>query len=283
MTSFRGNDLETTKELPLKRPSPTQSSKPSRPTKKPKLVHQTSTLNQVSSNNFSNTNSKKSRQENSLGILTSKFVKLLTSRSDGVLDLNVAAQQLKVQKRRIYDITNVLEGIGLIEKNFKNNVRWTCGTIVTEEEKEKIKNLKQELETLHAQETDLDSHISKQEVTLADTQKHSSYIFLTNEDLLTIPELADQTVLAFKGPPGMLITVPSPPSNSDKYQIYVRAQEPVDVFVVSSFESEPSLDSSQNFSRDNVGLVRFPKEYDYLNVLQENEGISDFFQEEVRI
>jgi hypothetical protein len=30
---------------------------------------------------------------------------------------------LEVQKRRIYDITNVLEGIGLIEKTFKNTIR----------------------------------------------------------------------------------------------------------------------------------------------------------------
>ena len=37
---------------------------------------------------------------------------------------NCAAKQLKVQKRRIYDITNVLEGIRLIEKNSKNHVRW---------------------------------------------------------------------------------------------------------------------------------------------------------------
>jgi hypothetical protein len=29
-----------------------------------------------------------------------------------------------VQKRRIYDITNVLEGIGLIEKTSKNKIRW---------------------------------------------------------------------------------------------------------------------------------------------------------------
>ena len=28
------------------------------------------------------------------------------------------------QKRRIYDITNVLEGIGLIEKESKNSIRW---------------------------------------------------------------------------------------------------------------------------------------------------------------
>jgi hypothetical protein len=29
-----------------------------------------------------------------------------------------------VQKRRIYDITNVLEGVGLIEKKSKNNIIW---------------------------------------------------------------------------------------------------------------------------------------------------------------
>jgi E2F/DP family winged-helix DNA-binding protein len=38
-------------------------------------------------------------------------------------DLKSAAEQLGVAKRRIYDITNVLEGIGIIEKESKNNVR----------------------------------------------------------------------------------------------------------------------------------------------------------------
>ena len=31
---------------------------------------------------------------------------------------------LQVQKRRIYDITNVLEGVDLIEKGLKNMIRW---------------------------------------------------------------------------------------------------------------------------------------------------------------
>ena len=38
--------------------------------------------------------------------------------------MNDAAAVLEVQKRRIYDITNVLEGIGLIEKTIKNKIRW---------------------------------------------------------------------------------------------------------------------------------------------------------------
>ena len=38
--------------------------------------------------------------------------------------MNEASKTLEVQKRRIYDITNVLEGIGLIEKTIKNKIRW---------------------------------------------------------------------------------------------------------------------------------------------------------------
>lgn len=42
----------------------------------------------------------------------------------GAIDLNDAAIQLSVQKRRIYDICNVLDGIGLIEKRSKNVIVW---------------------------------------------------------------------------------------------------------------------------------------------------------------
>ena len=64
------------------------------------------------------------RYDNSLGLLTQKFVDLLKRAPDGILDLNQAAEKLGVQKRRIYDITNVLEGIGLIVKKSKNNIQW---------------------------------------------------------------------------------------------------------------------------------------------------------------
>lgn len=66
----------------------------------------------------------KTRYDTSLGLLTKKFIQLLSQSSDGVVDLNRAADVLKVQKRRIYDITNVLEGIHLIKKKSKNNIQW---------------------------------------------------------------------------------------------------------------------------------------------------------------
>lgn len=60
----------------------------------------------------------------SLSLLTKKFVFLLEKAEEGTINLNRAAESLGVQKRRIYDITNVLEGIGLIEKKSKNNIQW---------------------------------------------------------------------------------------------------------------------------------------------------------------
>lgn len=38
-----------------------------------------------------------------------------------------------MQKRRIYDITNVLEGVGLLEKTSKNNIRWQGGSLQGED------------------------------------------------------------------------------------------------------------------------------------------------------
>ena len=50
------------------------------------------------------------RQDASLGSLTSRFLSIIHGAPDGIVDLNVAATELRIQKRRLYDITNVLEG-----------------------------------------------------------------------------------------------------------------------------------------------------------------------------
>ena len=53
----------------------------------------------------------KGRHENSLGELTRKFISLIKKAANSCVDLNEVVQKLRVQKRRVYDITNVLEGI----------------------------------------------------------------------------------------------------------------------------------------------------------------------------
>lgn len=87
------------------------------------LTHASSTSSSSSLTATTNQSSKKSN-ETTLTHLTKRFVKLLNSSTERVINLNEASSRLSVAKRRIYDITNVLEGIGLLQKTSKNVTRW---------------------------------------------------------------------------------------------------------------------------------------------------------------
>lgn len=49
---------------------------------------------------------------------------MLQGSSSRVVDLNAVAEALSVPKRRLYDVTNVLEGIALARKTSKNHFEW---------------------------------------------------------------------------------------------------------------------------------------------------------------
>ena len=53
---------------------------------------------------------KKNRQINSLDELCKKFIKYVLESNTKTINLNTAAKNIRVKKRRIYDITNVMEG-----------------------------------------------------------------------------------------------------------------------------------------------------------------------------
>lgn len=109
----------------------------------------------------------RSRNESSLSVLTVKFLGLLRDSPSGMIDLNEAVKLLKVQKRRIYDITNVLEGIGYIQKFAKNTIK-----LIDQHSDEgldaKIEAQRQSLETLVQDETQLDEDINELQMRLND-------------------------------------------------------------------------------------------------------------------
>ena len=62
-----------------------------------------------SSNNFSRRKHRQ-RMENSLGELTKNVIKYIKKSGENDIQINNLVEDLNVKKRRIYDITNVLEG-----------------------------------------------------------------------------------------------------------------------------------------------------------------------------
>ena len=64
------------------------------------------------------------KKENSLTTLTKKFIHSIKNEEDQTLSLNAICQQLRICKRRAYDLTNVLESLGLINKGRKTEYCW---------------------------------------------------------------------------------------------------------------------------------------------------------------
>ncbi|XP_043083686.1 transcription factor E2F4 [Puntigrus tetrazona] len=189
-----------------------------------------------------------SRHEKSLGLLTTKFVTLLQEAKDGVLDLKAAADTLAVrQKRRIYDITNVLEGIGLIEKKSKNSIQWKgvgpgCNT---REIADKLIDLKLELEDLDRREHELDQQrvwVQQSIKNVTDDSLNSPLAYVTHQDLCNC--FKGDTLLAIKAPSGTQLEVPVPESHGNgqkKYQIHLKSSAgPIEVLLVNKDPSSSS-------------------------------------------
>nr|UER86414.1 female-specific transcription factor E2F3 [Lepeophtheirus salmonis salmonis] len=185
----------------------------------------------------------KTRYETSLGLLTKKFVSLFHSSTHGTVDLNKASETLGVQKRRIYDITNVLEGIGLVEKNSKNMVHW-CGTPYHNLNSETA-HLHSDLSYLETKENELDQLIrnTETELKLINSQERQ-YAFVTYHDLRNIKKFQNQTVVAIKAPTGTDLEVPRP---SEAMQIYMHSTTgEIEVFLCPEEEQGISGGSSDS-------------------------------------
>lgn len=186
-------------------------------------------------------NDKGCRYDSSLGLLTTKFVNLLKESPDGALDLNIAADKLHVQKRRIYDITNVLEGIGIIEKKSKNNIKWRHQVDAGRSSEQELAALSAELDALKQEEQAMDDAIASYQAKLrhlAAGEQCAAFAYVTHNDIKSIPELAGDTLIAIKAPPGTELEVPDPdegmPYGERRFQIFLKSTGgPIDCLLVS--------------------------------------------------
>ncbi|NWZ82108.1 E2F6 factor, partial [Poecile atricapillus] len=180
---------------------------------------------------------KRPRFDASLVLLTRRFMALLKKAPDGVLDLNEVATTLGVRKRRVYDITNVLDGIDLIKKRSKNLIQWIGNNLdqvvgkVPEQQ-----NLRDELSDLSAMEEALDELIKNcahQIFELTDDKENAKYpthAYVTYQDIRSIQAFQEQIVIAIKAPEDTKLEIPVP--KDDHIEVHVKSTKgPINVYL----------------------------------------------------
>jgi transcription factor E2F3 len=158
----------------------------------------------------------KGRHENSLGELTKKFIELIKTSENQCIDLNDAVTRLEVQKRRIYDITNVLEGIGLIEKSLKNKIKWKGKLNIPNDFQLdcELIHSKRELKTLQEENSSLAQYIKRLKEAfnhMSSDTNYSDLAWLTHADLslLSKSELhKNKRLVIISAEPGTMIEMP---------------------------------------------------------------------------
>ncbi|KAI5717136.1 transcription factor E2F4 isoform X1 [Diaphorina citri] len=232
-----------------------------------------------------------SRFEKSLGLLTTKFVSLLQQAPEGVLHLKYAAENLEVkQKRRIYDITNVLEGIGLIEKNNKNIIRWKALKNKNEEEydleQSKLIELRDEISDMRNHEAVIDEHIRKCQQSLRNIQEEEvnrKQCYIPTDVILGM--FPDSSLMCLKAPYGTKLHVPSISTDENKIKLHVKSSHPEEPVNILLIDTEPKKEKPQTRGRKRkwsedrrlIVVPNPPSRKDFLFKLDDDEGISHMF------
>nr|XP_046229546.1 transcription factor E2F1-like [Scatophagus argus] len=165
-----------------------------------------------------------SRMDVSLGLLTRRFLELLLESPGGSLDLRQVATSLQTRRRRVYDITNVLYGIRLIEKESTNRIRWIGSHPVSSFLWRSQNKFHRELENLKLVESALDGLIkscAQQLFDMTDDVENSESAYVTHEDVSRLQAFQEQTVIVVKAPEETKLEIPAP--TEDSVQVHLKA------------------------------------------------------------
>lgn len=178
----------------------------------------------------------KPRSMKSLTKIAVRFVELMHKTEGGRIDLKEAVTALAFpQKRRIYDITNVLEGIGLIEKISKNVVQWK-GVIPGDLKSRQHMLLKCEVQDLTEKEEMLDQQIHSVRQSIKNIYEDCNALsYVNQEDICN--SFSGHTLLAVQAPSGTQLDVPIPKAIRDgptTYQVHLKsANGPINVMLLN--------------------------------------------------
>ncbi|XP_026175033.1 transcription factor E2F6 [Mastacembelus armatus] len=165
------------------------------------------------------------RQDVSLGMLTRRFLELLLIAPDGSVDLGQVTTSLQTRRRRVYDITNVLDAISLIEKESASRIKWIGKSPISSFLWKNQEKFQREMENLKLVEDTLDTFIkgcAQQLFDMTDDLENAAMAYVTYEDIGRLEAFQEQTVIVVKAPEETKLEIPAPTENS--IQVHLKAE-----------------------------------------------------------
>lgn len=134
--------------------------------------------------------------------LTREFIELLRSSKGADIDLTKAEKTLGASKRRLYDVSNVLSGVGLIERCGKARVKW-IGRASGGGDADVHQALIDREKELDAMIGIADNCLNE----LAKSQAFQMNAWITEDDVATLNPEGNVNLFALRGPPSMTIQI----------------------------------------------------------------------------
>ncbi|GJD12496.1 Transcription factor E2F1 [Galdieria sulphuraria] len=168
---------------------------------------------------------KERMKQSSLFDLTARFFDILLHSPNGTVDLNFASRKLDVRKRRLYDVLNVCEGVGILDKATKNCVKLRENGAETMTNMQKFLDLQRQLKMLEDEESEVD-----RELLMHNNPENRSKRNRSHCRLSTVFSKNHQKELFIEAPAGSVLSVLKPKLSTDGvewlYQIAVKSTEP---------------------------------------------------------
>ena len=144
--------------------------------------------------------------------LKKSFIEVLKSSNGKMIELSTVEKKLGVNKRRLYDIANVLAGIGFIERSGKSLIKWVG--------KSEINNLDEISEEFDKKEKELDEMIDVVENLLnllVKSEDFENYAWLEKDDLNLLNPSQYLSMMGIRGPKLMNLNMTN---DNDEYYLH---------------------------------------------------------------
>ncbi|EAY18694.1 hypothetical protein TVAG_062990 [Trichomonas vaginalis G3] len=151
--------------------------------------------------------------------LTKGFISMLACSSTGEIDLVEAEAALGTSKRRLYDVANVLAGVGLVERCGKSKVRWVGDLSTVDSGTNQASLIEKEAEI-----DKMIEHVDKCLNDLSSSELFQNYAWVSDKDVLALAPDDEVTLFALRGPPSLTISVLEG-EGDDPYQLVCRAPD----------------------------------------------------------